>query len=81
MKHSMKRLTSFIPKLLVIRDNRLGGGEAGIIQPVINDLETIYQAEAQSSSHTVGFIPRMVKPAGLFAFLFTLKIKLPWQMY
>lgn len=45
-------------KLLAIRDNRLGGGRTGIIQPVINDLETIYQAEAQSSSHTVGFISR-----------------------
>lgn len=79
MKHPMKCLTSFIPKLLAIRNNRLGGG-TGIIQPVINDLETIYQAEAQSSSHTVGFIPRMVKPAGLFAFYSFIKIKMPWQM-
>lgn len=60
MKHVLKCLTSFTPNLLVIRNNRLGGRgeEAGSIQSVTNDLETIYQAKARSASPTVGFIPR-----------------------
>lgn len=67
-----RSLTSFTSECLAVRDN--------CVASIVYNRE-IVRAKARLVSFAVGCIPWQMKPAGLFAFLFILKIKMPWQMY
>ena len=75
-----RRLTSFTANDLVVRDNCVASKQASKQASIVYNRE-IVRAKARLVSFAVGCIPWPMKPAGLFAFLFILKIKMPWQMY
>ena len=72
-----ERLTSFTAECLVVRDNCVASKQASIVYN-----REIVRAKARLVSFAVWEVScRPMKPVGFFAFLFTLKITMPWQMY
>lgn len=72
-----ERLTSFTAEGLVVRDNCVASKQASIVYN-----REIVRAKARLVSFAVWEVScRPMKPVGFFAFLFTLKITMPWQMY
>ena len=76
-----ERLTSFTAEGLVVRDNCVASKQASKQASIVYNRE-IVRAKARLVSFAVWEVScRPMKPVGFFAFLFTLKITMPWQMY